>query len=279
MGPSKSLIRGVAAVFVLAACGAGGGSAPPPLTLAATTTLEDSGLLAELVAAFRAAHPEVRVRTLTGGTGEVLTLGRNRDVDVVLSHDPVAESTFVAEGHGIERREVMWNDFVIAGPPSDPAGVRGLRDAAAAFAAIARARSPFVSRGDDSGTHRKERHLWREAGTDIEERSAADGWYIVAGVGMGDALRLADARRAYVLTDRATYRVLRRELELEILVEGDARLLNPYGSIRVRDAAHTEAAATFVDWLTSPEGRRFLSEFGRDRYREPLYFTDARPGG
>lgn len=279
MGASKSLIRCVAAALALAACGAGGVATPPPLTVAATTTLEDSGLLPELVAAFRSAHPEVRVRTLTGGTGEVLTLGRHGNVDVVLSHDPAAESTFVAEGHAIERREVMWNDFVIAGPSSDPAGVRRMRDAAAAFAAIARAHAPFVSRGDDSGTHRKELFLWREAGTDAAERSAGDRWYIEAGVGMGDALRLADARQAYILTDRATFRVLRRELELEILLEGDARLLNRYGATRVRGAAQPEAAATFVDWLASPEGRRFLSDFGRDRYGEPLYFTDPQPGG
>lgn len=289
MGSRKSLIRAVAAAvgraafggialaaalaFALAACAAGDRAPAPPLTLGATTTLEDSGLLPALVAAFREAHPDVPIRTVTGGTGEMLALGRRRDVDVVLTHDPAAESAFVAEGYGIERRSAMWNDFVIAGPASDPAGVRGTRDAAAALAAIARARAGFVSRGDESGTHRKELFLWRESGLGVPN-SGADRWYIVAGVGMGDALRLANARRAYILTDRATLRVLRPELELEILVEGDPRLVNRYAVTRIRGAAQAQAASMFAEWLTSPEGLRVVREFGRDRYGEPFFFVD-----
>ena len=273
MGSPKSLILAVVAALALAACGAGDRAASPPLTLGATTTLEDSGLLPALVAAFREAHPDIPVRTVTGGTGEVLALGRRGDVDVVLTHDPAAESTFVAEGHGIDRHPVMWNDFVIAGPASDPARVRGMRDAAAALTAIARARAGFVSRGDESGTHKKEQFLWREAGR-VAPNSAAERWYIVAGVGMGDALRLANARRVYILTDRATLRVLRPELELEILVEGDPRLVNRYAVTRIRGAARAEAANVFTDWITSPDGLRVVREFGRDRYGEPLYFVD-----
>lgn len=277
-GPVRALVLAASAALLLAACGAGDRPTSPPLTLGATTTLEDSGLLSALITAFREAHPDVHVRTVTGGTGEILALGRRGDLDVVLTHDPAAESTFVAEGYGVDPRPVMWNDFVIAGPGSDPAGLRGMRDAAAAFAAIARARATIVSRGDESGTHRKELFLWREAGLGVPN-AAVDRWYLEAGVGMGDALRLASARRAYILTDRATFRVLRPELDLEILVEGDPRLVNRYAATRIRGASQAEAANVFVEWLTSPEGLRVVREFGRDRYGEPLFFVDARPGG
>jgi tungstate transport system substrate-binding protein len=277
-GPVGALLLALFVVPGLAACGAGDRPTSPPLTLGTTTTIEDSGLLSALIAAFREAHPDVHIRTVTGGTGEVLALGRRGDVAVVLTHDPAAESTFVAEGYGIDRRPVMWNDFVIAGPGSDPAGLRGMRDAAAAFAAIARFRATFVSRGDESGTHRKEFFLWREAGLSVP-KGGVDRWYIAAGVGMGDALRLASARGAYILTDRATFRVLRPELDLEILVEGDPRLVNRYAATRIRGAPQAEVASVFVEWLTSAEGLRAIREFGRDRYGEPLYFVDARPGG
>ncbi|HEX7118145.1 MAG TPA: substrate-binding domain-containing protein [Longimicrobiales bacterium] len=281
-GRRRLWLRPAVAALLLAACGAGSGAAPRPITLAATTTVEDAGLLAALVEAFRAAHPEVRLRTVTGGTGQMLALAQRGDVDVVLSHDPAAESAFVAAGHGIGRREVMHNDFVIAGPPADPARVRGMRDAAAALAAIADAGAPFVSRGDDSGTHRKERTLWSEAGVRPSTRPAAGDaagrWYIEAGLGMGDALRLADARRAYILTDRATFRVLRDALDLTILVEGDPRLVNRYGVVRVRGAPGADGAAVFVDWLTSEAGRRVIDAFGRDRYGRPLY-TPSGSGG
>lgn len=277
-GPVGALVLAASAALLLAACGAGDRATSPPLMLGATTTVEDSGLLSALITAFREAHPDVHVRTVTGGTGEILALGRRGDLDVVLTHDPAAESTFVAEGYGVDPRPVMWNDFVIAGPGSDPAGLRGMRDAAAAFAAIARARATIVSRGDESGTHRKELFLWREAGLGVPN-AAVDRWYLEAGVGMGDALRLASARRAYILTDRATFRVLRPELDLEILVEGDPRLVNRYAATRIRGASQAEAANVFVEWLTSPEGLRVVREFGRDRYGEPLFFVDERPGG
>ncbi|HEX6940842.1 MAG TPA: substrate-binding domain-containing protein [Longimicrobiales bacterium] len=279
MGIPATLTR-AAAALALAACAAGERAAPRPVTLAATTTVEDTGLLDALVAVFRAAHPEVPLRTVVGGTGEVLALGRRGDVDVVLSHDPAAESAFVAAGYGVERRDVMHDDFVLAGPPEDPAGIRGMHDAAAALAAVARARAAFVSRADDSGTHRKELRLWREAGVAPRSAPAARGshrWYIEAGVGMAAALRVADARRAYILTDRATYRVLRSALELDILVEGDPRLVNRYGVTRVRDAVAADGAAVFVDWLTSPDGRRVIDAFGRDRFGEPLFTPAPRP--
>lgn len=279
MGATAALRRSVLPAALLAAvpaaCGGGGGAAPP-VTLAATTTLEDSGVLGELVRAFRAAHPEIPVRTVTGGTGEVLALARRGDVDLVLSHDAAAESAFVAEGYGFERRDVMRNDFVIAGPPADPAGVRGVRDAAAALRAIAAARAPFVSRGDDSGTHRRELLLWREAGA--RPAAGAGGPYTEAGVGMGDALRLASARRAYILTDRATFLVLSAELDLEVLVEGDPRLLNRYGLVRVRGARRAADAAAVAEWLTSPAARDVIASFGGGRFGRPL-FVPAEPEG
>ncbi|HSL70811.1 MAG TPA: substrate-binding domain-containing protein [Longimicrobiales bacterium] len=239
------------------------------LLLGATTTIEDSGLLAELQEQFRRDHPRIRVRVITGGTGEILALARSRDLDLTLTHDPVAESTFVASGQGLYRRELMYNDFVIAGPPADPANVRGLREAAEALRRIAAAQAVFVSRGDDSGTHRKERFLWQEAGLDVPGRKPS--WYAEAGVGMGEALRVAAARAAYILTDRATYLTLRDRLPLEMLVEGDARLLNRYGIVRVYDAANGEAADSFAVWLLSKRGKAVIEGYGREQFQRSLF--------
>src|SRR5690606_18603595 len=236
-----------------------------------------SGLVAELRRAFERAHPGRRVRALTGGTGQVLELGRRGDVDVILSHDPAAESAFVAAGSGAERRPLMYNDFLIAGPPADPAGIHGLADAAAALRRIAAARAPFISRADDSGTHRKERQLWAAAGL---EPGRDEPWYSEAGLGMGDALRVASERRAYILTDRATYLVMAQGLELELLVEGDPRLANVYGIILV-SGRDTPAARAFVAWITSDEGRAVIASFGGARFGRPLFLpgapTDALP--
>ncbi|HUH11769.1 MAG TPA: substrate-binding domain-containing protein, partial [Longimicrobiales bacterium] len=204
---------GALLVGVLAGCGPTGGRGAAPVTVGATTTLEDSGVLEALLGAYHAAHPEAPTRALTGGTGEILALGRRGDVDLVITHDPVAESLYVARGHGVRRRPLMESELMVAGPAADPAGVAGAPDATAAFARIAAARVPFVSRADDSGTHRKERLIWSRvlgggAGTRLEgdarpgtDRPAADAsWYAQAGVGMGDALRVAGARAAYILT-------------------------------------------------------------------------------
>src|SRR5690606_10422062 len=197
---ARANVAALLAAALAGACLAGCGAAPggrPDVMLAATTTLEDSGLLAVLLDAFERAHEGMRVRALTGGTGQVLELGRRGDVDVILSHDAAAESAFVAAGAGAERRPLMYNDFLIVGPAVDPAGVRGLGDAEEALRRIAAARAPFISRGDDSGTHRKERQLWALAGL---APGAGEAWYSEAGLGMGDALRVASERRAYILT-------------------------------------------------------------------------------
>ena len=252
------------------ACGGEGGAAPV-LTLATTTTIEDSGLLPVLIEGFRETEPGIRVRTVTGGTREVLEIGRRGDVDLVLSHDPAAEEAFVAEGHGTERREVMYNDFVVAGPPADPAGVRGLSDAVEAFKRIAASGAPFVSRGDDSGTHRKERRLWEEAGI-----APTGSWYLDAGQGMAETLRIASELGAYVLTDRGTYLFLRDRLQLEALAEGDPRLYNLYGVIPVAGARNTEGGRAFAEWITGPEGQALIADYGIDRFGRPLFVPIAR---
>ncbi|HEX6940662.1 MAG TPA: substrate-binding domain-containing protein [Longimicrobiales bacterium] len=252
-------------------CGAGERADPRQIILASTTSTEDSGLFDELLPAFEAAHPEYEVRAIAVGTGEALELGRRKDADVLLVHAPAAESAFVAEGYGVERREVMYNDFVIVGPASDPAGVRGLADAAEALRRIARAGVSFISRGDDSGTHRKELALWRAAG--VETGGAA---YLEAGQGMGEVLRIASERRGYTLTDRATYLFLKDDLALEVLVEGDARLFNQYGVIPVAGARNAEGAAAFADWITSAEAQSLIARYGVDRFGAPLFTPNAR---
>ena len=237
--------------------------------LGATTTIEDTGLLTELQTEFSKDHPRISVRTVTGGTGEVHRLARGGDVDVTMTHDPAAESTLVAAGVGLYRRELMYNDFVLAGPSVDSAKVRGLGDAAEALRRIAAGRAPFLSRGDDSGTHRKELFLWREAGLDVPTRKPA--WYTEAGVGMGEALRIANVRHAYLLTDRGTYLTMKPQLQLEVLVEGDPRLLNRYGIVRLKNARNAEAADSFAVWLKSPRGTEVIANFGRQKYGQSLF--------
>lgn len=241
------------------------------IVLASTTSTEDSGLFDELIPAFEAAHPEYSVQVIAVGTGEALALGWRTDADVLLVHAPAAESTFVAEGHGIERREVMYNDYVIVGPPSDPAGVRGLTDAPEALRRITDAGAPFISRGDDSGTHRKELALWQAAG--IEPGGDA---YLDAGQGMGEVLRITSERQGYALTDRATYLFLQHNLALEVLVEGDERLFNQYGIIPVAGARNTKGAATFTDWITSPEAQSLIARYGADRFGSALFTPNAK---
>lgn len=237
--------------------------------LGVTTTIEDSGLLTELQQGFGAAHPSIRMMTITGGTGEVLELARRKDVDVTLTHDPAAESVFIARGHGLSRVELMYNDFIIAGPPSDPAGVKGLADAAAALQRIAQSGSPFVSRGDDSGTHRKELYLWEQARLQVPSQKPK--WYTEAGVGMGDALRVAGARRSYILADRATYLTLQDALGLAVLLEGDPRLRNRYGLLRLAGGSNAAAADSFAAWITGPLGRETIAGFGVSRFGRQLF--------
>lgn len=247
--------------------------APVRLRLATTTSTQDSGLLARLHPAFEAASG-IAVDVIAVGSGKALALARNGDVDVVLAHDPAAEEAFVAGGDGIDRRPVMTNDFVIVGPDADPADVRHARGAVDAFARIARAAAPFVSRGDQSGTHVKELALFELAGV-----TPAGAWYMAAGQGMGPVLQIADDKPGYTLADRGTWLARRKRLSLMLLYAGDAALLNPYHVIRVNPARHphvqADAARAYADFLTGPVAQGLIAAFRIDG--EALFVPNAVP--
>ena len=229
------------------------------LNLAATHTLEDSGLLKTLIPAFEAASG-VKVRLVIGGTGQVIKLAANGDVDAVMSHVKAEEDKLVSSGAGLKRYAIAYNDFFIAGPTQDPARIRGMQNAAEAMRKIHDAKARFVSRGDESGTHVKERELWRAAG--LEPRWAG---YLSAGAGMGSVLMMAGEMQAYTLCDRATFAALRTRTGLEILAAGDPRLYNEYGVVAANPARfpgiNAGAAAKFVSWLTSSDAQRLITGF------------------
>lgn len=249
-------------------------TSPQRLILATTTSTENSGLLAYLLPDFEAQY-NAEVDVVAVGTGQAIEIASAGDADVILVHARAQEDKFVADGHGTARYDVMYNDFVIIGPDSDPASIRGLSDAAAAFACIAAAQAPFISRGDESGTHVKEKEVWAEAGLE-----PAGDWYISAGQGMGAVLTMANEQLAYTLTDRGTYlaRTL-KGIELPILVEGDPILFNPYGVIPVSPAQHPgvnfELASRFVEWLTSLETQERIAGFGVEQFGQPLFVPDS----
>ena len=224
--------------------------------LGATTSTYDSGLLEHLIARFNEDHPELRVRTVIAGSGEALQLGRTGDADLLLVHAPEAEARFVEAGYAPRRSPVLINGYAIAGPPSDPARIRGAASPSEAFAALARGAHDFVSRGDSSGTHYREIAFWREAGV-----AGAGAWYVESGQGQATTLHVASERGAYVLTDVATLAMLSQVLDLEALVEGHPSLRNVYSLLAPRAAARPERAAVFADWLRSGNGRRAIGEF------------------
>ncbi|MBN1193415.1 MAG: extracellular solute-binding protein [Coriobacteriia bacterium] len=240
------------------------------LILASTTSTQDSGLFDVLIPAFEEAHPEYKVEVIAVGTGEALELGKNKDADVLLVHAKAKEEAFVADGYGTERQDVMYNDFIIVGPAADPAGVKGL-PVVDALKKISEAGATFVSRGDESGTHTAEKNLWTKAAI-----TPAGDWYMSAGQGMGDCLKIASETPGYVLTDRATYLNLEDTLALEILVEGDASLFNQYGVIPVTDASNMEGAQAFADWIVSEEGQAVIADYGVEEFGEPLFFPNAQ---
>jgi tungstate transport system substrate-binding protein len=232
------------------------------LTLASTTSTRDSGFFDAVLPQFEA-KTGVQVRVVAVGTGRALSLGERGDVDAVLVHDRPSELDFVARGYGIARQEVMYNDFVVIGPAADPARVRGMADAAAAFARIAESQAIFASRGDDSGTHKAELRLWEVAGVDA--RSDSGTWYRETGTGMGATLNTAAELEAYLLADRGTWISFKNRRDLQILVEGDPRLRNVYSAILVDPAKHShvksEEARALVEWLVSDEGRAAIAAF------------------
>ncbi len=232
------------------------------LRLATTTSTDNSGLLDVLLPPFEEKY-NVKVDVIAVGTGKALALGRNGDVDVVLVHAREDEDEFVKAGHGVNRRDVMYNDFVIAGPLADPAGIRGMADASKALAKIADAKAPFLSRGDESGTHKREMSLWKSAGITPSGR-----WYMETGQGMGATLQVAAEKRGYLLADIGTYIAYKNKVELDILCEGDPLLHNPYGIIAVNPAGHPHVryveAMMLIAWVTSPEGQRIIERFEKD---------------
>lgn len=250
-------------------------AAPVNLKLATTTSTENSGLLGILLPPFEERY-NIKVDVIAVGTGAAIQLGENGDVDVVLVHARAAEDKMVEEGYGVNRRDVMYNDFIIVGPPADPAGIKGEKDAALALTKIANSEKQvfFVSRGDKSGTHIKELELWQSAG--IEPQGE---WYLEIGQGMEAALLVADERQGYVLTDRGTYLATKDKIELVILSEGDPRLFNPYGIIAVNPAVHPHVkymeAMQLIAWMTSLEGQKIIGEYKQQG--EVLFFPDAIP--
>ncbi len=232
------------------------------LVIAATTSVEDSGLFAHLLPRFQAATG-ITVRVVSRASATALMTAERGTIDVVIVNDPEALDRFVAAGEGTRRHRFMSNRFVIVGPPSDPAGVRGMTDAAAALREIARVRAPFVSRGDNSGTHVAEQHLWQAGGVNPKTRSG--GWYRETGLGMGLTVQMAARLGAYALTDRATWVKAADRTASQILVDGDPKLFNPYEIILVNIAKHPHvnvaAATAFIDWIVSEEGKRTIADY------------------
>lgn len=243
------------------------------IVMASTTSTEQSGLFAHLLPAFRHATG-IEVRVVALGTGQALDMGRRGDADLLFVHDQAAEEKFVAEGFGLARRGVMYNDFVIVGPKADPAGVRG-GDVVQALKQLAASRSAFISRGDKSGTHAAELRYWKAAG--IDAAAGAVAGYKECGCGMGPALNIASATSAYALADRGTWLSFKNRGELSLLVEGDRRLFNQYGVIVVNPARHPhvkhELASAFADWVTSADGQAAIA--GYKIGGEQLFFPNA----
>ena len=244
------------------------------ITVASTTSTEQSGLFGHILPIFTR-ESGITVRVVALGTGQALDVGRRGDADVVFVHDRAAEQRFVVDGFGVERKHVMYNDFIVIGPGADPAGIAGTRDAVAGFRRIADAKAPFVSRGDRSGTHAAELRLWQIAG--VDPASGRGAWYREVGQGMGPALNTAAAQNAYVLADRGTWLSFRNRQELKIAVEGDARLANQYGVMLVNPERHAHVKAAdgqrFIDWLLSPAGQRAIGDYRIGG--EPLFFPNA----
>jgi tungstate transport system substrate-binding protein len=247
---------------------------PKTIILATTTSTQDSGLLDVLLPIFEK-KTGYFVKTIAVGSGQAMTMGQKGEADVLLVHSPAAEKKFVVEGYGINRRLIMHNDFIIIGPPEDPAKIRGLKSSSEAFKKIASPKALFLSRSDKSGTHVKEMDIWKAAGIKPE----GEKWYQQTGLGMGQTLNVAAEKKGYTLADRGTYLALKKSLGLDILVEGDAILLNIYHVIEVNPAkwpkVNAAGAKAFADFMVSKETQDIIRTFGVEKFGSPLFFPDA----
>ena len=256
-----------ALLFILAP----GAVAQQAIRLSTTTSTDNSGLLGYLLPAFEA-RTGSKVQVIAVGTGKALELAKHGDVDVTLVHARQAEDQFVAEGHGVDRRDVMYNDFIVVCPASDPAGIGGLKDVLAAFRKLAASKVKFISRGDNSGTDLMEKSYWKAAGV-----TPAPAYYLSAGLGMGEVLNMAAELQACTLTDRATYSAYKARTGLAVMVQGDSRMFNPYGIIAVNPARHpgvnARGARLLTDWITSAEGQARIASYRLDG--QQLFFPSA----
>lgn len=267
----RPLLR-LAAVVLASAFVAPLGFAQQIIKLSTTTSTENSGLLPYLLPEFEA-KTNSKVHVISVGTGKALELAKNGDVDVTLVHARAAEDKFVAEGHGVDRRDVMYNDFIIVGPASDPAGIKGSKDVLASMKKIVDSKAKFISRGDNSGTDVMEKAYWKEIGVKPEGSA-----YVSAGLGMGEVLTMAGELQAYTLSDRATFGAYKAKTGLAIVVQGDKKMFNPYGVIAVNPAKYKDinykGAKQFIDYLTSPEGQKKIAAYKIDG--EQVFFPSAK---
>jgi tungstate transport system substrate-binding protein len=251
-----------------------GAASPRSIILATTTSTQDTGLLDVLVPMFEQ-KTGIPVKTIAVGSGQALAMGEKGEADVLLSHSPDAERKFMADGFGLRRRVVMHNDFVILGPPADPAGLKGIATAPAAFRRIAAQGLLWVSRSDNSGTHAQEKKLWKAAGID----PTGEKWYLQTGLGMAQTLDVAAEKRGYTLSDRGTFLALQKLLGMAILCQGDPTLLNIYHVIELDSArlpkVNAQGGTAFADFMVSPEAQEAIRTFGVEKYGGPLFFPDA----
>ena len=242
--------------------------------LASTTSTQDSGLFDALIPAFEKDNPTYKIKVVAVGSGAALTLGQKKDADVLLVHSPAAELTFVAAGYGTDRKPVMYNDFLLVGPTSDPAKIKDTTSAVAAFVKIAKAKATFVTRADNSGTYTKELSIWA-SGT-IEPTSSVDPWYLSTGAAMGVSLGIANEKQGYILVDRATWLTNKdKNPGLAVMVEGDKKLFNPYHVILIPGARNPAGAKAFEDWIVGPAGQKVIGEFGVAKYGQQIFVPNA----
>ncbi|MES2297860.1 MAG: substrate-binding domain-containing protein [Pseudomonadota bacterium] len=272
MTPCRTARRARRLAFILALLAALPASAQQLLRLSTTTSTDSSGLLQYLLPEFEA-QTKIHVQVIAVGSGKALELAKNGDVDVTLVHARAAEDKFVADGHGVDRRDVMHNDFVIVGPAFDPAGIKGGADVLVALRKIAASGARFISRGDNSGTEQMEQSYWKQLGSKPQGHQ-----YVSAGLGMGEVLNMASQLAAYTLSDRATYAAYRQKTGLAILCQGDPKMFNPYGIIAVNPAKYPDVnyagAQQLIKWITSPHGQQRIAAFKAEG--QQVFFPDAR---